>query len=74
VDGTGVLVARSGTALLRRVFDMPCPYWRNGKERYRACAKHLRSSRCSGLGTGRNACATERQLRKERYRVARQAL
>jgi hypothetical protein len=26
VDGTRVIVARAGTALLRRVFDMPCPY------------------------------------------------
>jgi hypothetical protein len=25
-DGACVVVARSGTALLRRVFDMPCPY------------------------------------------------
>ncbi len=25
VDGARVIVARSATALLRRVFDMPCP-------------------------------------------------
>ena len=56
VDGAGVLVARSGTALLRRVFDMPCPADELGgigpfvaSRKFRA--KHLKRTRCvDGVG------------------------